>query len=175
MTNPEPLETRTLYENRWVTLCEDRLRRADGVESAYTYILRREFAIIAAIEAGHVWMVDQYRHPLQRRSLELPMGLAPGGPEEMARTELREETGLRAGRMTRIGEFCPAPGLLRQTGIVFLAEDLTEGAPEREASEQDMTACALPIAEVLARAGDGRIQCGVTLAALALLKLRGIV
>jgi hypothetical protein len=123
MQNPERLGSRVAFENRWVRLLLDRLRLGDGMEIDYTYIARPRYAIAAAVEDGRIWMVEQYRHPLGRRSWELPMGVAPGVPEdrmdEAAAVELREETGVRAARFDYVGEVAPAPALLAQTGALY--------------------------------------------------------
>lgn len=172
-------ETRIVHETPWIRLREDRLRLLDGSEHTYTYIERPRYAIVAAVEDMRIWFVEQYRHPLRRRSLELPMGIAPGGdaitPEEHARIELREETGVTAERLMRVGEIAAAPGLLAQTGVVFLATGLSHGETSLEATEQDMTSRAIPVGEAVAMAVDGRIICGQTIAALGLLRMRELI
>ena len=171
------IATRIAFENRWVSLREDAVRFPDGVESVYAYIERPRYAIVAALEDGHIWMVEQYRHPLKARSWELPMGVAPGGDsipiEEAARIELAEETGLTAARWQRIAEIAPAPALIAQTGVLFLATGLTPGPQALEHSEQDLVAQALPVADVLAMALDGRIRDAATIACLGLLRMGG--
>ncbi len=171
------LSTRIAFENPWVSLREDAVRFPDGVESVYAYIERPRYAIVAAMEDGHLWMVEQYRHPLRARSWELPMGVAPGGDaipiEDAARIELAEETGLSAALWRRISEVAPAPALIAQTGVLFLATGLTSGPQALEHSEQDLVAQALPVPEVLAMALDGRIRDAATIACLGLLRLGG--
>ncbi len=172
----ELLGRRTAFENRWVRLEEDRLRLPDGLEIDYVYVARPRYAIVAAVEDGRLWMVEQYRHPLGARSLELPMGVADAPTiEAAAATELREETGLRAERFDYVAEIAPAPALLAQTGALFLATGLTEGAPEREDTEQDLTAAPWPIEDVVAAMLDGRIRDGATLAALGLLRMKELI
>ncbi len=175
----ETVSSRTAYENRWVTLREDAIRYADGTDGVYTYIERPRFAIVAAVEAGRIWMVEQYRHPLGARSLELPMGVAPGGAatpiEEAAAIELREETGVHAARFDHVGEIAPAPALLAQTGALFLATGLTEGAQALEPTEQDLIAMTLRVEEALEAACAGRIRDAATLAALGLLRIKNLI
>ena len=55
-------------------------------------------AIILPIEKDRVWLVEQFRYTIQERALELPQGgweMEVDDPEELARGELKEETGLR--------------------------------------------------------------------------------
>ena len=95
-------------------------------------------------------------------------------PEAMAAAELREETGLVAGRLARAGEVLQGPGCRTQRGHLFLATELTQGPPEREAGEQDLVCRAFAVEEALAMARDGTIRDALSLAALGLLRLKGL-
>jgi 8-oxo-dGTP pyrophosphatase MutT (NUDIX family) len=138
----EQIGTREVHANPWLRLREDRIRYPDGSESVYTVLERPDFATVIARENGGCWLVEQYRYPLGLRSWELPQGAwgrgRSGTPLELAQTELREETGLRAARWTHLGRLAAQPGLSSQYFDVYLAEDLTAGPPEREQSEADM-------------------------------------
>jgi 8-oxo-dGTP pyrophosphatase MutT (NUDIX family) len=156
----EALETRQVYANAWMTVREDAIRRADGSLGIYGVIDKPDYALIIPWDEGRFMLVEQFRYPVGRRRWEFPQGTAPDRadvePEELAARELREETGLRAGRMEVIGMLDVAPGMSSQRGRVFLATELTEGPPEREHEEQDMRCAWFPRAEVEAmiRAGD---------------------
>lgn len=87
-------------------------------------------AVIIAIDAGHVILVEQYRVPLGRNCLELPAGLvgddvAGEGPEASAARELEEETGYRAGRIVNLGTFYASPGMVSECFTLVRAEELT--------------------------------------------------
>src|SRR5919112_1228665 len=94
----ETLATRTVYENRWMVVREDSIRRRDGSTGIYGIVDRPNFVVIAAIENGRVHLVEQYRYPVRGRYWELPQGsnerFAGSDPLVLARAELREETGL---------------------------------------------------------------------------------
>jgi len=84
------------------------------------------------------------RYPIRRRSWEFPQGSWPAGssatgsPEDLARVELAEETGLRAGSIRLLGFLHEAPGFCSQGFSVWLATDLRSGPTDREPSESDM-------------------------------------
>ena len=172
------LSSRIAYENRWLRVREDRIRRRDGSEGIYGVVERPDFVVVAAVEAGRMTLVEQYRYPIRARQWELPMGtceLIPGAlPEDMAITELREETGLVAGKLTYAGEVFQGPGYCNQRGHLFLATDLTQGPVERELSEQDLICRCFQIAEVMAMVRDGTIRDALTIAALGMLQIKAL-
>jgi 8-oxo-dGTP pyrophosphatase MutT (NUDIX family) len=92
----------------------------------------------------------------------------------MARGELREETGLEAGRLDKIGELAMANGFVAQRLHVFVARDLTQGKPQREKTEIDMVHGEWELAEFEAMLKNGTIDDSTTLAAYALAKLHGV-
>jgi 8-oxo-dGTP pyrophosphatase MutT (NUDIX family) len=130
--------------------------------------------VIAAEQDG-VWLVEQFRHPLGRRSWEFPQGTwssgSDGSAEELARAELAEETGIRAGSLRRLGHLDVAPGLMTQGFDVWLATGLTPGPTAREATEADMRAAFVREAELRSMIADGRFTDGPSLAAFGLLLL----
>ncbi len=136
------LSTRDVYRNPWLTLREDEIEFPDGSHGVYTVIDKPDFAVVLPWENGGFWLVQQFRYPVGRREWEFPQGGWPDGhhgtPADLAAAELREETGLRAARFTHLGRLWAAYGFCSQAYDVFLAEDLTPGAPDRESTEADM-------------------------------------
>lgn len=138
----ETVGTREVYSNSWMTVREDQIRRADGSAGIYGVVDKPDYALVIPLADERIHLVEQYRYPLGLRRWEFPQGTAPeraeADPLELAARELREETGLTAGRLVEIGLLDVAPGMSSQRGRIFLATELTEGAPEREHEEQDM-------------------------------------
>lgn len=172
------LSSRIAYENRWLRVREDIIRRADGAEGLYGVVERSAFVIVVALQDGGITLVEQYRYPVQRRLWELPMGLwehAPGtDPRVLAAAELREETGLVARSLVFAGSLFQGPGYCNQEGHVFLATDLVQGEHAREATEQGMICRAFPLAAVEAMVREGGLVDGMSLAALGLLRFKAM-
>jgi len=84
---------------------------------------------------------------------------------ETARRELREETGLVASRLEQILFVHTSNSVTDEEGYVFLAENLTHGAPEFDETEQ-LAIRRLPFTEALAMAMDGRITDGISVAGI---------
>ena len=133
--------SREVYRNRWLRLREDRILRSNGKEGIYSVIEKDDCAIILPIENGYVWLVEQFRYTIQERALELPQGgweMEIDDPEELARGELKEETGLLASRMTYLGFMWIGYGFTRQKQHAFLASGLTHSDHERDEEEHDL-------------------------------------
>lgn len=103
-------------------------------------------AAIIAIEDGHVLLVEQYRIPLGKRSLEIPAGLigddegAQGeSPEVAAARELEEETGYIAERMESLGEYYSSPGMVSESFTLLRAHGLTKVGKGGGTDSEDIT------------------------------------
>jgi ADP-ribose pyrophosphatase len=164
-----------VYRNRWMTVREDRIIRADGSPGIYGVVEKSDFVVVAAVEEGRVHMVEQYRYPVGGRYWELPQGAHEGratDPVELARAELREETGIVASSMVLVGSLFEAYGYATQIGHVFLATGLSRGECERDAEESDMVARSFAIAEVEGMIARGAIPDVMTVAAFGLLRIK---
>lgn len=139
------VSSRIVYQNPWMQLREDVIQRPDGSHGIYSYVEKPDFALIIPVERDGFHLVEQYRYPVSHRSWEFPQGTLPnredGDPTGLARRELAEETGLRAGRIYRLGHLYPAKGMSSQGCTVLVAEQLEIGQHSREHEEQDMRQC----------------------------------
>jgi 8-oxo-dGTP pyrophosphatase MutT (NUDIX family) len=168
--------SRTVYENRWMRLREDATLLPDGTPGLYAVVEKAPAAVIVPLDGDHLWLVEQYRHPVGERFWELPQGAwdeRPDAPaEELARGELAEETGLRAGRIEHLGRMFFAYGIADQPFDVWLATELTAGEQALEETEQGLAVGRFAITEVEAMIRDGRIADAATVASLSLVRMR---
>jgi ADP-ribose pyrophosphatase len=168
------LSTREIYRNPWLRLREDQIERSNGTRGIYGVVEKDDCAVIIPIENNTIYLVEQFRYTIQQRGLELPQGgweTANIDPEELARGELREETGLTAAKMTRLGEMWIAYGFARQKEHVYLATGLTPGETERDPEEHDLIVRPTSIADFEQMILDGTIRDDCTIAAWGLYRL----
>lgn len=166
------LSSREVYRNRWTRVREDILDYGEGRQGLYGVIDKDPACIVIALErtakGQAIWLVRQFRYTVRGTYFELPQGgweEAKVDPEVMARGELREETGLRAERMTLLGTLWIGYGVMNQLHHIFLAEGLSAGETAREAEEQGMTVHRVLVEEFERMLLDGRIMDNCTAAA----------
>jgi 8-oxo-dGTP pyrophosphatase MutT (NUDIX family) len=162
------LESREIYRNQWLRLREDKILRSNGKEGIYSVVEKDDCAIILPLQDGKVWLVEQFRYTIQERAIELPQGgweIEIDDPEELARGELKEETGLHAAEMVYIGFLWIAYGFARQKQHVFFATGLTLHERDPDDEEHDMTILTKPLEEFEQMMLDGRIRDASTVGA----------
>jgi 8-oxo-dGTP pyrophosphatase MutT (NUDIX family) len=172
----ETLRSRIVYRNRWMAVREDAVRRQDGSEGIFGVVEKPDAAMIIPVGQGRVHMVQQFKYAVGGRYWEFPQGTWEQASqytiEELARGELREETGLEAGRLELLASIYIAYGFLTQPMHVFLATELSEGEAQPEHEEQDILCASFTWSEFYRMVEQGQIADAQTLAALSLLRLK---
>lgn len=112
----------------WVT--QDVALDPDGFEIKRAIVQHGGSAVVMPVdEKNRVLLVKQYRLPAMQYLWELCAGRIDPGETvlQTAKRELREETGLRAKKMSKLGEFWVSPGFLGEKMTIYLATGLTAG------------------------------------------------
>ena len=175
------LDSRRPFRGRVATVRVDRIVDQDG-RTGEREVIEHNGAVAALVvdDDGRVVLVEQWRHAVAARLLEVAAGkydVDGEAVEDALRRELAEELGVEGGTLTFLASFYTTPGWSDEVLDLYLAEGVTPvpgGAPAADWEEQGIEVVRLPFAEAVRRAagppGDAK-----TLVALGLygLKLAG--
>jgi len=157
-------------QGRAFKIRRDHLKTPDGRETKFEIIEHGGSVILVPIdEDGNLLFVRQYRHAAGSDLLELPAGTRDGDEpfEECAAREIREETGMEAGNLRKVGEFYLAPGYSTEFMAVYIATDLKHNPLEAD-EDEFLSVEKIPMSEAIQRAERGEIPDAKSLAALLL-------
>lgn len=145
MRDPDPIESREVFEGRLLRVFVDRVLLPDGSRVEREIVRHPGAAAVLPIwqreaPAGGtvptVVLLRQYRYAAGRELWEVPAGtLEPGEtPEACAVRELREEAGLEAERLRPLASFFTTPGFSDERIHLYVATGLrcVEADPEPE-------------------------------------------
>lgn len=144
------LKQRLAYEGRKFGFEVTRLRLPNGVEGEWECIRHPGGALAVPVTPeGKLVLLRQYRFAARGRLLEFPAGtIEPNeDPAQTIQREIEEETGYRAHRWQKLGEFFLAPGYSDEIIYAFLAQDLEklEIPPSQDVDEDIETVLFSPL------------------------------
>jgi len=154
-----------VYENPWIRVRHDRAVTPAGADGIYGVVEAHPAIGIVPVDAGGmVHLVGQYRYAVDAWSWEIPEGGAHPGeaPEDAARRELREETGLVAGRLTSLGTATTSNCFVDEVAHFFLAEDLDRGPADPDPTEI-FEHRVVPFVELLGMIRSGEVHDAMTI------------
>ncbi len=166
------LGSEEIYRGRAFKVEQVQARLPNGQVRQFDLVRHPGAVVIIPIDnEGRIWFVRQYRVGAGQVMLELPAGtLEPGeDPEVCAAREVREETGMAAASLHKLGGFYMAPGYTSEYLHIFLANGLTPKPLQADADEFLQTT-ALPVDNVYGMVARGEIIDGKTLASLLLMQ-----
>ena len=140
----------SLYRGRFVELMKD---------GRWEYVRRVKARgavfVVAVTDAGELVLVEQYRVPVQGRTLELPAGIYGDEEseehetaEQCALRELEEETGFRGARARLLMTGPVAPGLTTEILFMIRVEGLARVHAGGGVGGEDITVHTVPLAQV---------------------------
>jgi ADP-ribose pyrophosphatase len=164
----ELLRSEPILQARAFKIRRDTLKTPDGRETQYDIVEHVGSVIILPIDAqGNLIFVRQYRHAAGLDMLELPAGTRDKDEpyEDCAHREIREETGMAAGKLDRIGDFYLAPGYSTEFMAVFLATELRDDPLEAD-EDEFLKIEKMPVKKAIEMAEHGELPDAKSLAAL---------
>lgn len=168
--NPwKTLNTKQIYKNNWISVREDTVIHPDGTEGIYGVVETRiAVGIIAITDNDEIYLVGQWRYPLELYSWEI----IEGGSEdeesalETAKRELKEEAGLSAASWEQLGgEVHLSNCFSSEKAIFFVARDLSQGLSSPDSTEV-LQVKKVSVKDVFAMVDDGEITDAMSVIAL---------
>jgi ADP-ribose pyrophosphatase len=127
------ISSEKILETSIFTVTQDHAVDPDGFEIKRAIVQHAGSAVVMPVDdKGRVLLVRQYRLPAKSFMWEIPAGRVDAGENvlQAAKRELKEETGFKAKKWTKVSSFYVSPGFLAEKMTIFLAEDLKEGEQE---------------------------------------------
>jgi ADP-ribose pyrophosphatase len=171
MSHTKTLRSETRYSGTIFNIVVDEVEYPSGNRGVREVAEHPGGAVVVPfLEDGSVLLVNQFRYPVKKNLFELPAGKLSAGedPKVCAARELEEETGYRAGTLTKLTAIYTTPGFCNEQLHLYVATGLKK-LPEGqrlEEGEMDLTVKAIPIDEVIRMIEDhvivdGKTICGV--------------
>lgn len=141
--------------------------RKDGYETPAGKIVDPYFVVelpvsvcaLAITENNEVILVEQYRHPIDQKILEIPGGFIDEGeePQQAIARELLEETGYSFDQYIGLGKTAANPGVLNNFTYLFLATGGKKTAEQALDANEEITMHFIPLEEVRAMLKENNI------------------
>ena len=160
------VSSQTIFEGKIIKVTLDQARLPDGTLAAREVVYHPGGVAVLALDSDNtVYLVKQFRYPLQELLLELPAGKLDHGSDEDAllgaQRELSEETGLEAAKWTYLGYTLASPGFCTEALHMYLAQDLTRKGQHLD-EDEFLDVVTMPFDQLVRQVMDGTITDGKT-------------
>ncbi|QGT98984.1 ADP-ribose pyrophosphatase [Candidatus Syntrophocurvum alkaliphilum] len=156
------ISTKEIFNGRIVSLRIDEVSLPDGNKS-YREIVEHPGAVgvVAIDDENCIWMVKQFRKPVEKEMLEIPAGKLDAGEDtvECAKRELEEETGLTANNWDEILYYYTTPGFSSEILYLYMATELTQGEYNPD-KDEFLEVLKIPLEEAYSAIFEGKITDG---------------
>lgn len=169
-----------VYRNRFGALYDDEVKAPDGTAGRYLrWQWQNPGVVIIPFDGTAVAFSQNFRYPADREMIELPRGFCRAGEssQDAAFRELEEEAGLSAREAAIIGNIFPDSGFIGSSVPVALLHVISREQSKQKTESMESIGNSLiwlNASGIDRYIREGHLQCGVTLAAILVLKSRGI-
>jgi ADP-ribose pyrophosphatase len=154
------LSSKVVYKTNIFEVRHEKVVEPGGLKVLRNVVVHPGSVVVLPVfPDGRILMIRQYRHATKQYLWELVAGRKDPGETFLqgAHRELREETGYRARKMTKLTDLFPSPGFISENMVTFLAEGLSVGEAEPEADEK-ITSRVLSVKEAIHWMKIGKIR-----------------
>lgn len=130
------------YQHPYWKVRKDKVVKPNGKKGYYYHVVQNDYVIIVPLTADKKgsYIIRQWRYAVEKNSWEFAAGSIENGetPQQAAKRELFEETGIKAKKWKKVKYIKVDNGLTGQGFYVFICSDLSFGKPTLEEGELDM-------------------------------------
>ncbi|MBW3017187.1 NUDIX hydrolase [Candidatus Woesearchaeota archaeon] len=168
------LHVEQIFKGGYLSLEKRLVELADGKQATREIVRAPDgVGIVAVNERNEIYLVEQFRSPVEKIVLEIPAGIMDKQAEsaqECALRELKEETGVVARSIMFMTKYYHAIGYSTSTMQLFYATDLEETNQTSLDSGEFLRVVKKPLAEMYAMLDSGRFIDAKTQIALLMLR-----
>jgi 8-oxo-dGTP pyrophosphatase MutT (NUDIX family) len=162
------LNTSIALQTPWFKISRNRAVTPMSIEVDY-YIHHASDSVLCVCvrDDGLLLVEEQYRLPVDRRSIDYPGGRIEAddtSTHEAISREIEEETGYRIAALKKLGEIDKDPGFSTSKVHIYLAQGLLPGNHHLDATE-DIVARLVEPSQVLGMIEDGSMTCAFCVSA----------
>ncbi|NLC98508.1 MAG: NUDIX hydrolase, partial [Actinomycetales bacterium] len=162
------------FANDYLKVTVDTISDPAGVGHSRVVVRPRGAVGVAALDSeNRILLVQQFRHAVQKQTVEIPAGILDVAGEskvDAAARELAEEADVVAASWQHLLTINPTPGFCSEEIDLFLARDLSPVALadriEREAEEAHMSQWWVPLDKAVESVLAGKITDAKTISAI---------
>ena len=167
MEKEKLLSRKIIYEGRIIRVRIDSVRTADGRRTTREIVEHEPCIAVVPVVGDDVLLIRQYRQATGKELLEIPAGGIEAGEDPAAAVvrEMREETGLKPGKVERLTGFYLSPGFCNEYLHLFLAQDFTP-APLKAEDTAGIEVVRTPVKEIYDLIASGKIEDAKSIAGL---------
>ena len=140
MSNADLIKRERIFDGKVFDVDRDEVKLPHGRTVRMDVVRHPPSVVLVPIpEPGHVILIRQYRHAVNRWLWELPAGSVDEGEtaEGAARRECHEEIGQVPETIVRLGALFPTPGYCDEEMVFFRLSGLDEPTEEAEKDEDE--------------------------------------
>lgn len=176
MKSWKTIKSKVAYKCKYFKILEEDFMLPSGEKHKYFIVKEKDYVVVIAKKDSFLYLISLYRYTTKTRLFEFVAGAVEKNetPLIAAKKELREEAGITAKKMKKIGWYYAHRGTSSQRGYVFLAEELKFAKQELEDLEEagGMKVVKFKISEVKEMIKTGKIKDVDTLSAFCLFMLK---
>lgn len=166
------IESKTMYENRWMRIIEDQVITPTGNNGIYAYLDSKDSVMIAVLnDDRELYLVRTFSYPDKSWNWELPGGSSDGEDVAAAsKRELEEETGIIATTWEKLASTRVCNGFMTERMTTYLATNAAFDGEREQADEQISEARFIPMDEIDRMVERGEINDGQSITGIHLVQ-----